>query len=149
MVDVYPACQTLAISAEFCGILEAGWGEVFGLLKQRGIGEIADLPGLEVSLLDDGEMARIHGEFLQEASPTDVITFAHGELLVGVETARRQAREYGTSADREIALYGIHGMLHLAGHDDREPDEAKVMAARQDELFAEVFTPLFDKKTFF
>jgi probable rRNA maturation factor len=84
-------------------------------------------------------MARLHGEFLNDATTTDVITFEHGELLIGVEVAARQAGEFGSLADREIALYGIHGMLHLAGFDDRSSTDAKEMAVRQEEVLSECF----------
>jgi probable rRNA maturation factor len=59
-----------------------------------------------------------------------------------VEKAQKQAVEFGTSADREIALYGIHGMLHLAGFDDRDPADAKIMSLRQEELLLKVFPGL-------
>jgi probable rRNA maturation factor len=87
-------------------------------------------------------MARLHGEFLGDATTTDVITFDHGELLIGVETAKRQSLEFETSIHREIALYGIHGMLHLAGFDDRDSPEAKLMERRQKDLFSKVFADL-------
>jgi probable rRNA maturation factor len=87
-------------------------------------------------------MARLHGEFLGDGTTTDVITFDHGELLIGVETAERQSLEFETSIHQEIALYGIHGMLHLAGFDDRDSLEAKLMERRQKDLFSKVFADL-------
>ena len=142
MVEVYPACASREICAELLSCLTQGWNEVFELLKKIGEGELPHLEGMEITLLDDDEMARIHGEFLDDASPTDVITFDHGELLVGVETAQRQAAIFASSPDREIALYGIHGMLHLAGFDDRCEKDAKAMAVRQMELLETIFSTL-------
>ena len=142
MVEIFPGCRSREISSEFQAMLELGWDQVAAILQEIGVGEITALENLEISLLDNGEMARIHGEFLQDATPTDVITFAHGELLIGVEVAEKQAVEFGTSADREIALYGIHGMLHLAGFDDRDPAKAKIMALRQEELLLKAFPGL-------
>lgn len=142
MVEVFPGCRSREISSEFQRVLESGWNQVAAILQGIGVGEIAKLKELEISLLDDGEMARIHGEFLQDATPTDVITFEHGELLIGVEEAQKQAVEFGTSPDREIALYGIHGMLHLAGFDDRDPADARIMSLRQEELLLKVFPGL-------
>lgn len=104
------------------------------VLRKIGVGEIVTFAEFEISLLDDEEMVRVHGEFLEEPTTTDVITFQHGELLIGVEVAARQAIDYETSADREIALYGIHGMLHLAGFDDQNPEDAALMKDRQEEL---------------
>lgn len=141
-VEVYRSIEAEILDEAFLTLLQKGWGEVASLLKGLGVGELAELPALEISLLDDAEMARIHGEFLADATPTDVITFDHGELLIGVETAARQADEFGSSQAREIALYGIHGMLHLAGYDDREAVTAKKMAERQFELLEAYFPSL-------
>jgi len=52
-------------------------------------GLLADVDALEVSLVSEDEIARIHGEFLDDPTPTDVITFDHGELIIGVEGSRR------------------------------------------------------------
>ncbi len=139
-VEIYPTCQSREISGVFLDQLEAGWTKAFELLRNIGVGEIADLEVLEITLLDDEEMARLHGEFLNDASPTDVMTFKHGELLIGVEVAARQAAEFQSQEDREIALYGVHGMLHLAGFDDRSSSDAKKMAVRQEEVLEACFT---------
>ncbi|MGB0643259.1 MAG: rRNA maturation RNase YbeY [Akkermansiaceae bacterium] len=122
--------------------MESGWREIFEILHKIGKGVISDIEHIEVTFLDDDEMARLHGEFLGDATTTDVITFDHGELLIGVETAKRQSLEFETSIHREIALYGIHGMLHLAGFDDRDSPEAKLMERRQKDLFSKVFADL-------
>lgn len=149
MVEVFPRCRSREISAKFLQVLEEGWDVVFDRLQKAGRGGICDLEGIEVSLLDDREMAEVHGEFLDDPTPTDVITFEHGELLIGVETAERQARDFETRADHEVALYGIHGMLHLSGYDDKSAADSRVMVVRQEELFQEVFGPLFGETSFF
>ena len=142
MIEVYPRCQSRDISPEFLNRLIAGWEEVFQFLKGIGKGGIRELSVIEVTLLDDDEMSRLHGEFLDDATSTDVITFDHGELLIGVEVAARQASGFGSSPDREISLYGIHGMLHLSGYDDQSSNDASVMAGKQEELLG-IFFPEF------
>ncbi|MDG2400457.1 MAG: rRNA maturation RNase YbeY [Akkermansiaceae bacterium] len=142
MVEIYLKSLSRSFSGAFLNRLESGWSEVFGILRKIGKGVISDMELIEVTLLDDDEMARLHGEFLGDATTTDVITFDHGELLIGVETAERQSLKFETSAYGEIALYGIHGMLHLAGFDDIDAKEAKLMASRQNDLFREVFADL-------
>ena len=142
MVEIYPKCLSRSFSVEFLKRLESGWREIFEILHKIGKGVISDLELIEITFLDDDEMARLHGEFLGDATTTDVITFDHGELLIGVETAERQSLEFETSIHREIALYGIHGMLHLAGFDDRDSLEAKLMERRQKDLFSKVFADL-------
>jgi len=97
------------------------------------------LPGeLEFILLDNEEMTRVHGEFCGEATPTDVITFLHGEILICPEVAREQGPQWDRSLEEEVLLYGIHGMLHLIGFDDHEPQDYDAMARAQDEVLAKV-----------
>lgn len=142
MIEIYSKCSARTFTGALLQQMESGWSEVFAILRKIGVGAITGLESIEVTLLDDNEMARFHGEFLANATTTDVITFDHGELLIGVEAAERQALEYESSADREIALYGIHGMLHLAGFDDRNSEDARAMSERQEELFRAVFADL-------
>jgi probable rRNA maturation factor len=64
-----------------------------------------------------------------------VITFRHGELLIGAGVVAENARLYGHSPSREAALCVIHGLLHLAGWDDLKPGEARKMAKKQEQIF--------------
>ena len=68
--------------------------------------------------------------------PTDVITFQHGEILMSVETARRQARAHRTSFAHELRLYLVHGLLHLHGFDDDAPAARRRMGAIQEKIVA-------------
>jgi len=91
-------------------------------------------PGeLSVAFVTDSALARLHGDFLDDSTPTDVITFegdkAHGlagEVCVSVDAAVRQV---GRSArfQGELTLYVVHGWLHLAGYDDLRPAAKRVM----------------------
>lgn len=96
------------------------------------------LETLEITLVTDAEIAQVHAAFLDDPTPTDVITFDHGEILISVETAARQSIEHGQGqpVPREIALYLVHGLLHLAGWDDHDPAAAAAMAQRQENILA-------------
>src|SRR5437879_1813102 len=72
-------------------------------------------------LISDRQMALLHRKFLGKTGPTDVLTFQHGEILISVETARRHARAFGNSLNRELKLYIVHGLLHLHGFNDQTP----------------------------
>lgn len=89
------------------------------------------LDQIEVSFLSDRAIARVHAEFLHNPSPTDVISFDHGEILVSVDTALRQGAAHGEPLHRELCLYIIHGLLHLAGWDDQDAVECDAMRERQ------------------
>jgi probable rRNA maturation factor len=98
----------------------------------------AGLREVDVVLVDRATMARVHGDFLDDATETDVITFPYGEILVCPAVADDRARELGLRLDDEVLLYGLHGLLHLAGYDDTTPRLAKEMAAAQEKLLAQV-----------
>ncbi len=92
------------------------------------------LATLEVALVDDETSERVHMDFMQIEGPTDVITFHHGEIVIGVEVAKRQAEEFGEPLGREVLRYFVHGLLHLAGHEDAEDEERKAMEAAQERI---------------
>ena len=95
--------------------------------------------GLSVVFLDDAEIAELHGRWLDDPTPTDVIGFElgedepgpAGELYVSAERARIEADRRGLALERELALYLVHGCLHLCGFDDREPGPRARMRAAE------------------
>ncbi|MFM2199343.1 MAG: rRNA maturation RNase YbeY [Verrucomicrobiota bacterium] len=100
---------------------------------------LAHLATLEVALVDDETSARVHLDFMEIPGPTDVITFHHGEIVIGVEVAMRQAEDYGEPFGREILRYFIHGLLHLAGHEDAEESERHAMEMAQEEIVSKLW----------
>jgi probable rRNA maturation factor len=96
--------------------------------------ELRGLPEIAVLIVSDSRIATLHQKFMGEAGPTDVITFQHGEIFVSVETARRQARQFENSLNRELKLYIVHGLLHLHGFEDRNARDAKRMGAVQSRI---------------
>ncbi len=106
--------------------------------------EIVELD-LEIELLNDRQIAELNEKFFSRPWPTNVISFsqekeeAHlGDVVVSVETARRETQELGYSLEEGVVYYLIHGILHLLGfeHVGVDAQEAVEMESRQDELFA-------------
>ncbi len=96
----------------------------------RGLEEVA------VVLVSDRVSAKLHRRFLHEPGPTDVITFAHGEIVIGCGVARAQASEHGQSLTHELCRYLVHGLLHLHGYEDGEPNAAAQMWRVQERLLS-------------
>ena len=96
--------------------------------------DLRKLREIFVWLISDRRISRLHLQFLGESGPTDVITFHDGEIFISVETARRNAREFGNSLMSEIKLDIVHGLLHLHGFDDRKPADLKRMKDAQEEI---------------
>lgn len=92
------------------------------------------LPEVEVTVVSDRTIARVHAQFMNIPGATDVITFDHGEIVIGAGTALAHSRDYGQPLEHELALYLIHGLLHLNGYDDRTPAERTRMHRVQDRV---------------
>lgn len=95
---------------------------------------LPDLSEVEINLVDDAAIARVHNDFMGIAGPTDIITFHHGEILISIDTAERQAADYHRSLQDEVGLYIIHGLLHLAGLKDKTPEDFARMAEAQERI---------------
>lgn len=101
-------------------------------LQKRKLGSLADLPEVTVVLVSDKRIAEIHRRFMDDPTPTDVITFDHGEIVISAETAKRQARQFSNSLAHELRLYLVHGLLHLSGFDDKTAKGAAEMKRVQE-----------------
>jgi len=85
-----------------------------------------------VALVDDRTIAKLHGRFLGDPTPTDVLSFPHGEIVASGETARREAEARGIRPVDELVLYVVHGALHLAGYKDgKAKDRARMRRAER------------------
>ena len=90
---------------------------------------------LGIHLVSAREMAEVNWKVLRHEGSTDVITFDQGstgnrlvgELFISIEDAERQATEFGTEWNSELARYVIHGLLHLRGYDDLTPGPRRAM----------------------
>ena len=91
---------------------------------------------LSVALFDDARIAKIHADFMNIPTATDVITFDGefaGEICASAETAFARAGDFDNTPSRELCLYVAHGYLHLAGVDDVSDEDALKMRAAEAE----------------
>ncbi len=125
-----------------------------GLMRRaaRAVLEGEGEPDHEISLafVDNATIHRLNQQFLQHDEPTDVLSFPlsepgarrlAGELVIGAEVALAQAQERGHDVQAELALYVIHGLLHLCGHDDTTAEAAARMRQRERHYLGELGLP--------
>ena len=90
---------------------------------------------ISLAIVDDATIHEVNRNHLQHDYPTDVISFVfdsdednlEGEIIASSDTAVRESSEMPWSAEDELFLYFVHGMLHLVGMDDHEPADAQAM----------------------
>ncbi|MCI0639364.1 MAG: rRNA maturation RNase YbeY [Gemmataceae bacterium] len=128
-------------------------------IDRRRLREIAQLvlageniADYEISLafVDNPTIHRLNKQFLKHDEPTDVLSFPlsepnakklAGELVIGVEVAHVHACERGHDVQAELALYVIHGLLHLCGYDDKTDRSTKEMRLRERHYLSELGLP--------
>lgn len=112
---------------------------------------------LSLVLVDDQEIQRLNLEYRGIDAPTDVLSFAMletseeepeilgvepglllGDVVISLETAVRQALEYGHTLEREVCFLAVHGILHLLGYDHQHPEETKVMRQAEETVLADL-----------
>lgn len=113
-------------------VVERAWPQIVSAERKASV--LGKLPEISFVLVSDARIAALHDEFMRDPTPTDVITFLHGEIVVSAETARREARQRQLPLPQEIARYAVHGLLHLAGWSDRGPAAASDMRAVQEKI---------------
>jgi probable rRNA maturation factor len=109
------------------------------------------LPNAELSLLlvNDVQIQALNRRYLRLDKPTNVLAFPMregefsvlhpqllGDLVISVETARRQKKRFGLDEMKMVTLLMIHGILHLLGYEHEGTKKgAREMAIKQKELF--------------
>ncbi len=99
-----------------------------------------------VSLLvtDDNEIRRLNDKYRGITHSTDVLSFPsgdvgyYGDIVISLEKAQAQAKEYGHSIEREVAFLMAHAMLHLFGYTHQEGEHEQEMRERQREIMKEL-----------
>lgn len=106
-----------------------------------------------VTFVDHEEIRRLNKEFRDKDSATDVLSFPLGEngiydvnpdtgakqlgdVVISLERAEEQARDFGHSLQREVCYLTVHSMLHLLGYDHMEPQEKAVMRKKEENVMS-------------
>jgi len=119
---------------------------------------------VELLIVCDEEIAQINGRTRGIQRPTDVLSFPMidwkapadkdvwrfldlsmekdpetgkvllGDIVISIDTARRQAQEFGHGLMRETAFLFLHGMLHLLGYDHQNSEQEDAMRAAQRQI---------------
>ncbi|KXH87408.1 rRNA maturation RNase YbeY [Sporosarcina sp. HYO08] len=121
--------------------------------KKEGIQRQSEV---SITFMSDAEIQEVNAQYRGKNQPTDVISFALeelsegevaivseegmptvlGDIIISIDTAKRQAEEYGHSMEREMGFLALHGFLHLLGYDHLTEEEEKEMFGRQQDILS-------------
>ena len=110
------------------------------LSKAISSGESVEFGEIEVVCLDAPEIRSFNKLHLGHDYETDIITFdliedklIDGQLLISWENVMQNSRRFKTDFENELLRVTVHGLLHLAGYDDRNEKQKKVMRKKENE----------------
>jgi probable rRNA maturation factor len=110
----------------------------------------------EVSLVfvDNAQIHEMNRDYRGKDQPTDVLSFpqyekisqleiypdelALGDIVISLERASEQAREYGHSIEREICYLTAHSMFHLFGYDHDTDENTKIMRSHEEAVLGKL-----------
>lgn len=113
-----------------------------------------DDPEVSIALVEDSYIRELNFKFRHKDQSTDVLSFSMwesageeplvdgvednimGDIIISLETAERQAQEYGHSLTREVAYLAAHGMFHLFGYDHDNENDRQVMREKEEKVLA-------------
>jgi probable rRNA maturation factor len=139
-VAIYLSNATRGSGLDFAA-LEATTDALLAALGEAG-------SSVSISFVRDPAIRSLNRTHRGKDAPTDVLSFPLvedgdtyagaerllGDIVISIDTARRQAADYDAPLGREIERLLIHGLLHLLGHDHMEPGERAAMEAEERRL---------------
>ena len=123
------------------------------LQKTAEVYDISTSTEVSLVLANDEYILALNREYRDIDSATDVLSFALnegdepividgpeeillGDIIISIETATRQATEYGHSLERELAYLTVHGILHLLGYDHMAEEQKREMRREEEHILS-------------
>ena len=116
---------------------------------------------ISVMLVRDKKMAALNQKLMKHKGTTDVLSFSYlekkgkvkltpkilaanppaflGEIIICLDVAKRNAKEYQTTFEYESALYLCHGILHCLGYEDKTKKGFREMQRLQMKILNKLF----------
>ncbi|MCX8124394.1 MAG: rRNA maturation RNase YbeY [Spirochaetes bacterium] len=111
---------------------------------------------------NDEAIAQINSTYRKKKGPTDVISFAYreapmpsvcteeylGDIFISLETAQKQATEYGITLKEELQRLVVHGVLHILGYDhEKSAYKKKIMQKKEKDILDKIQSKNLAKKS--
>lgn len=100
---------------------------------------------LELVWVNDHEIKKLNKQYRAKNKPTDVLSFSYvnqidpkshedqlfGQVVISVDTLRKQAKMQGHAYKTEAEVLFVHGVLHILGFDHERPTDLKKMLSAE------------------
>ncbi len=109
----------------------------------------ANIKEISVNLINDKKIIEVNKKFLNKKSHTDIISFKTDQtidILISIDTAKKQAKEFNNSFEKEIFYLIIHGILHFSGYNDYSINSRNKMLKKQDIILKKIWDNTQTKK---
>ncbi|MDP2906223.1 MAG: rRNA maturation RNase YbeY [Candidatus Omnitrophota bacterium] len=102
---------------------------------------------ISIYFVGDKMIKALNSRYLGHNRATDVLAFdvrrapndgLLADIVISVDTAKRNARIFSTSLSHELCLYAVHGILHLSGYDDKTAAQRKRMQKKSETILKAV-----------
>ncbi len=151
-IDIYIEDSFFSAVHEELPITQDKWRSHFQKWLQLVNNDLNPAKEYEISLVltNDQEIQELNNQFRHKNKPTDVLAFASlddefdmaevvdciplGDIIISVETAKRQAKTQQHSLETELLWLASHGFLHLLGWDHPDDESLNQMLAQQQKL---------------
>ncbi len=103
---------------------------------------------LSILLVGDSRMAKLNEFYRHKAKPTNVLSFPMtdeqsaedgllGDIVISVDTARREARQNQISLHSRVTKLLIHGLVHLLGYDHERSEKDYLLMEKKEKILAD------------
>lgn len=96
---------------------------------------------INICFVDNPQIKKFNAKFHKTKSATDVLAFnlsgkketniILADIIISTQAALKQAPKFKTTADDELSLYAVHGMLHILGYRDQTLSQIKLMRKKE------------------
>lgn len=102
--------------------------------------EAHPIHSLQYVFVDDEALLKMNQQFLEHDYFTDILTFdqrdsakdpIEGEIYISIDRVRDNAEKLQASFDEEFHRVLVHGLLHLCGYQDHEPEDKALMRQKE------------------
>ena len=112
------------------------------------------ISSLPINFISSGEITTINKKYLKHNYSTDIITFNYsgstknidGEIFISFEDAEENSKRYKNALSEEFLRLVIHGTLHLAGYDDMNLRDYKIMKRLENKLLNKYKITLLNRR---